>query len=350
MIDLRSDTVTKPTLAMMEYLARAELGDDGRGDDPTVQRLEKMAAERMGKPAGLFVASGTMGNLIGVLANTARSGEVIAEASSHVLRSEMGGVATLAGLYPRGLRGQRGAMDIGLLRQQLRAPGLRPHLLGTALVCLESTHNAAGGAVLPLRHMADVRCLADEFGVPIHLDGARIFNAAVALGIEACEIAVYADTVTFCLSKGLSAPVGSVVTGSHEFIARARGFRRMLGGNMRQAGLLAACGIVALEQMVERLKDDHINARALAEGLHRIDPGFTDPSLVETNVVMVSLPDSANNCEHWLAALRNHGVLAATARPHVLRLVTHRHIDAAAIPQVITAFAAIHNEYRQTAA
>jgi threonine aldolase len=198
--------------------------------------------------------------------------------------------------------------------------------------------------------MVDVRCIADEFGVPIHLDGARIFNAAVALGIEACEIAVYADTVTFCLSKGLSAPVGSVITGSQEFIARARGFRRMLGGNMRQAGLLAACGIVALEQMVERLKDDHINARALADGLHRIDPGFTDPSLVETNIVMVSLPESANNCERWLVALRNHGVLAATPRPHVLRLVTNRHIDAAAISQTIAAFAAIHNEYRQTAA
>lgn len=345
-IDLRSDTVTRPTPAMMEHLARAELGDDGRGDDPTVKRLEALAAARLGKAAGLFVPSGTMGNLASILAHTGRAGEVLAEASSHIFRSEMAGVAIVAGLYPRGIPGQRGAMDLNILGEQLRPPKLKPHALGTALVCLETTHNAAGGAVLPLRHMAEVRRLAGERGVPVHLDGARIFNAAVALGVEAREIAAYADTVTFCVSKGLSAPVGSVIAGPRDLIDRARGFRRMLGGSMRQAGLLAACGIVALEQMVARLKDDHANARALAEGLHRIDPALSDPSAVETNMVLVTLPARQDASDRWIEALHGRGILAAAARPNVLRLVTHRHIGPDQIETAVAAFAAIHDEQR----
>ncbi|HZP77570.1 MAG TPA: GntG family PLP-dependent aldolase [Pseudolabrys sp.] len=345
-IDLRSDTITKPTPSMMEHLVRAELGDDGRGDDPTVKRLEEMAAERMGKAAGLFVPSGTMGNLVSVLAHTGRSGEVLAEGSSHVFRTELGGVAMVAGLLPRSVPGQRGAMDLPTLKQWIRPPALKPTALGTALVSMETTHNAAGGAVLPLRHMAEVYRIARDCGVPVHLDGARIFNAAVALGVDAREIAAHADSVTFCISKGLSAPVGSLITGPADFIERARGFRRICGGNMRQSGLLAACGIVALEEMVARLKDDHAHARALADGLHRIDPSFVDPAAVETNIIMVSLPAGDGANEHWIKALNSRGVLASGARPGVLRLVTHRHIGADDVKAAVAAFAAIYDEQR----
>lgn len=339
-IDLRSDTVTKPTPAMMEALARAELGDDGRGDDPTVKTLEAMAADRMGKAAGLFVPSGTMSNQIAILAHSGRAGEVLGEATSHIFRSEMGGVALIAGLFHRALPGTRGAMDLDVLADVLKAPALAPHHLGTALVCMETTHNAAGGAVLPLAHMARVKRTAGDKGVPVHVDGARIFNAAIALGVDVRTIATHADSVTFCLSKGLSAPVGSVLTGSAEFITRARGFRRMLGGNMRQAGLLAACGIVALNQQVDSLHDDHDNARALARGLEAIDPRFCAEKDVETNIVMVrSSHGSAAQWVDWLAA---YHVLAAPASRDVIRLVTHREISRADVDCAIAAFAAVH--------
>jgi threonine aldolase len=339
-VDLRSDTVTKPTAAMMEALARAPLGDDGRGDDPTVTALEAMAADRMGKAAGLFVPSGTMGNQIAILAHSGRAGEVLAEATSHIFRSEMGGVALVAGLFHRGLPGTRGAMDSDALADVLKAPALAPHHLGTALVCMETTHNAAGGAVLPLAHMAKVKRMAGEKGVPVHVDGARIFNAAIALGVEAKAIATHADSVTFCISKGLSAPVGSVLTGSAEFITRARGYRRLLGGNLRQAGLLAACGIVALEQLVDRLQEDHDNARALARGLETVDPRLCAEKDVETNIVMVNVPGL--RAEQWVERLAAHDVLALPASRGVIRLVTHREISRADVDRAVAAFVAVH--------
>ena len=212
LVDLRSDTVTKPTPAMLERMMRAELGDDGRGDDPTVKELEKVAAERLGKEAGLFLPSGTMSNQVAILTHARIKGEVIGEATSHIFRSELGGLSLIAGLYPRPLPGKRGAMDTDSLRSSLRPPEMTANALGTAVVCMETTHNAAGGSVLPLGHMREVYSLCVHRGVPVHLDGARIFNAALAQGVPASAIAVYADSVTFCLSKGLSAPVGSVLT------------------------------------------------------------------------------------------------------------------------------------------
>jgi threonine aldolase len=341
-IDLRSDTVTKPTAAMLERMVAAELGDDARGDDPTVKELERVAAARLGKEAALFLPSGTMSNQVAILSHATSKGEVVGEASSHIFRSEMGGLSLLAGLYPRPLPGRAGAMDLAALDACMRPPCVTAHALGTAVVCIETTHNAAGGAVLALDHMRDVYAASQRRGVPVHLDGARIFNAAIALGVPASVISDFADSATFCLSKGLSAPVGSVLTGSRTFIERARGFRRMLGGNMRQAGLLAACGLVALEQSIERLADDHLNARKLTEGLYRVDPDLVDPTNIATNIVMVDVGNSAADANQWTAVLSDYGVLTAPASKTVLRFVTHRHVDSAAIERTVTVFGEIY--------
>lgn len=340
-IDLRSDTVTKPTRAMLDRMATADLGDDGRGDDPTVKELERVAAVRLGKEAALFLPSGTMSNHVAILSHAFLKGEVIGEASSHIFRSEMGGLSLLAGLYPRSLPGHAGAMDLDVLDACLRPPGVTAHALGTAVVCMETTHSV-GGAVLSLDHMRAVCTKSWELGVPVHLDGARIFNAAIALGVPASDIADFADSVTFCLSKGLSAPVGSVLAGPRLFIERARGFRKMLGGNLRQAGLLAACGLVALEQSIERLADDHLNARKLAAGLHRIDPHLVSCADVATNMVMVHVGRSTADAEQWTRVLSEYGVLTAPVSKNILRLVTHRHVDASSIDRVVTVFADIY--------
>ena len=246
MIDLRSDTVTQPTAEMLDAMRAARLGDDSRDGDPTVRELEALAAARTGKEAAIFVPSGTMGNLAALMAHTGRGGEVLLEESSHILKSEMGAIAQVAGLFHRTIRGDRGAMDLGMLTETINAQ-LKPNKLATALIEMETTHNGAGGAVLPLDHMAEVHALGRQHGIPVHTDGARLFNAAVALGVPAERIARHTDSVTFCVSKGLSAPIGSLLCGTEDFIVRARGFRRMLGGNLRQAGMLAAAGIVALD-------------------------------------------------------------------------------------------------------
>lgn len=337
-VDLRSDTVTKPTPAMLASMVKAELGDDGRGDDPTVQALERVAAARLGKEAGLFLPSGTMSNQVALLAHASGRGTVVGEATSHIFRSEMGGLSLIAGLYPHPLPGRRGDIDIDLLKAALRPPDITPHALGTAVVCMETTHNWAGGCVLPLDHMREVHQLGTERNVPVHLDGARLFNAAIALGVSAATIAAHADSVTFCLSKGLSAPVGSVLTGSADFIRRARGFRRLLGGNMRQAGLLAACGLVAMEQMIERLTDDHANARRLAEGLAALDPSLSQPNEIETNIVMVDIGKFGASAQQWSDTLAEHGILAAPASDAAIRLVTHRHIGEAEVARTIDVF------------
>jgi threonine aldolase len=239
MIDLRSDTVTQPTAEMLDAMYAARLGDDSRDGDPTVGKLEALAVARTGKEAAMFVPSGTMGNLVALMAHTGRGGEVLLEENSHILKYEMGAIAQVAGLFHRTIRGERGAMDLGTLAEAISAQ-MKPNKLATALIEMETTHNGAGGTVLPLDHMAEVYTLGQQHGIPVHTDGARLFNAAVALGVPAERIARYTDSVTFCVSKGLSAPVGSLLCGTKEFIARARGFRRMLGGNLRQAGMLAA--------------------------------------------------------------------------------------------------------------
>ncbi len=337
MIDLRSDTLTRPTEAMLESMREATFGDDSRDGDETVRKLESMAAERTGKEAGAFMPSGTMTNLVAMMTHAQRGGEVLLEDGSHTLNSEFGGIGGVAGLMYRGVPGKRGAMDTGALREMLR-PVTRYHM-GTALVWMENTHNRAGGAVLPLAHMKEVYGLAREKNVPVHLDGARIFNAAHALGASTKDIAQYSDSVCFCVSKGLSAPVGSILCASREFIEKARAYRRMVGGNMRQAGPLAAAGIVALETMVNRLPEDHQVAKRLAEGFHRIDPSLCDPQDVETNLVRVNVKKSGKRAAQWSAELKTKGVAVAPADIYVLRFVTHRHISAPDADAAVGAFA-----------
>ncbi|HEY7657296.1 MAG TPA: low specificity L-threonine aldolase [Burkholderiales bacterium] len=336
MVDLRSDTVTRPTEAMLESMRESSFGDDSRDGDETVKKLEALAASRTGKEAGAFMPSGTMANLVAMLAHGQRGGEVLLEDGSHTLNAELGGIAGVAGLFYRGVPGRRGAMDLELLREAIR-PYTRHHM-GTALVWMESSHNRSGGAVLPLAHMRAVHGLARDAGVPVHVDGARIFNAAIALGCSAEEISRYADSVCFCVSKGLSAPVGSILCGSAAFIERARGMRRMVGGNLRQAGPLAAAGVVAIETMVNRLGEDHQTAKRLAEGFHRIDPSLCDPRDVETNLVRADVRKSGRRAAQWSEDLKAKGVLVAPADTHVLRFVTHRHISAPDVDAAVGAF------------
>ena len=339
MIDLRSDTITRPTEAMLESMREASYGDDSRDGDETVMKLEALAAERTGKQAGAFMPSGTMTNLVAVLTHAQRGGEVLLEASAHILVSELGGIAGLAGMFHKGVPGTRGAMDVDALREKIRP--ITRNNLGTALVCMETTHNQAGGAVLPLAHMQAVHALARENGVPVHTDGARLFNAAVALGVEAKEIAQYTDSIGFCVSKGLSAPVGSVLCGSKAFTERARTFRRMVGGNMRQAGPLAAAGIIALETMVDRLQEDHATARRLAEGLHRIDASLANPGEVETNLVRVDVSASGRSAAQWSDDLKGKGVRVSPASVSTLRFVTHRHVGDADVNAAVSAVASL---------
>jgi len=335
MIDFRSDTVTRPTEAMLESMREASFGDDSRDGDETVRRLEAIAAERMGKAAAAFMPSGTMTNLVAVLTHTPRGGEVLLEAGAHILNSELGGITSLAGAFYRPIPGTRGAMDLEKLTETIRKPTRQN--FGTALVCMETTHNRAGGAVLALEHMRAVHDLAHEHGVPVHVDGARIFNAAAALRTEARSIAQHTDSVSFCVSKGLSAPVGSLLCGSGEFIERARAFRRMVGGNMRQAGPLAAAGIVALETMVDRLDQDHASAKRLAQGLAALDPSLVDPDAVQTNLVKVSVPRTGRDAAGWSAELERQGVRVSPCERYALRFVAHRHIGEAEVDATLRA-------------
>ncbi|MBC7779689.1 MAG: threonine aldolase family protein [Proteobacteria bacterium] len=341
-IDLRSDTVTRPTDEMLAAMASASFGDDSRDGDPTVVRLEALAAERCGKAAGLFLPSGTMANLVAILAHTGRAGELLLEATSHTLTSELGGIGALAGLFYRPLPGHRGAPDFDALRAAIRAPGVGRNRVGSALIQLETTHNQAGGAVLPLSLMAAVWQLSQQHNVPVHVDGARLFNAATALGVGVDVIAQYADSVNFCLSKGLSAPVGSMLCGSSAFIEVARGYRRMVGGNLRQAGPLAAAGIVAIERMASRLGEDHATAKQLAEGLAELDPRLVDPTRIETNIVRVDVAASPLDAQAWERGMAARGVrVGAYGVERQLRLVTHRHVDTAAINVVLDAARAL---------
>jgi threonine aldolase len=279
----------------------------------------------MGKEAAVFMPSGTMTNLVAVLAHTTRGGEVLLENGAHILNSELGGLTTLAGVFYRGIPGQRGAMNPAALSELIRP--LTRNNLGTALVCMETTHNKAGGAVLPLEHMKTIRRIAAEGGIPVHTDGARVFNASIALDVSPAEIAEHTDSISFCVSKGLSAPVGSLLCGSAAFIERARAFRRMVGGNMRQAGPLAAAALIALDTMVQRLRDDHATAKQLALRLQAIDERLADPMHVQTNIVRVELPTDGVPAEDWAAALGKRAVRVSPSGRYALRFVTHRHID-----------------------
>ena len=337
-VDLRSDTVTQPTEAMREAMRAAAVGDDVFGEDPTVNRLEEMAADRMGKEAAVFVPSGTMANLAAIMSHTQRGDEVIVEERAHCYLNEAGGMAALAGVIPRPLPGERGVLTPAQIEAVLRPPNL--HFAPTRLLCLENTHNAAGGTVMSPHQTTALCATAHAHGLRVHLDGARIFNAAVALGTEVRLLAQDADSVMFCISKGLSAPVGSLLCGSAEFVARARRARKVLGGGMRQAGVLAAAGIVALETMVDRLAEDHRHARVLAQQLAQIPGLRVDPSSVQTNMVLVEVPQAAAVAQR----LATHGVLVLAVAPARLRLVTHRHIGMAEVERAVAAFARVVDE------
>jgi threonine aldolase len=319
-IDLRSDTVTHPTPAMREAMSRAEVGDDVYGEDPTVNRLEELAAERLGKEAAVFVPAGTMGNAIAILVHCRRGDEVLAGDRAHIFLYEVGGAARLNGSPIRAIP----TLPDGTLHREKLASsffGDDVHEARTGLLCLEDTHNMCGGRVIAPETLHELAAPARARNLPVHMDGARIFNAAVALGIPVSALAAEVDSVMFCLSKGLSAPVGSLLVGSSEFIAEARRVRKLLGGGMRQAGILAAAGVVALNEMVERLAKDHANARKLAEGLANIPGVAVDPATVESNMVFFGASDGDN--ARLVEAVAAEGALLSGSDDGRIRAVTH---------------------------
>jgi threonine aldolase len=337
-VDLRSDTVTLPTPAMRQAIFEAELGDDVYGEDPTVNRLEAMAAERLGKEAAVFVPTGTMANLVCLLTHCARGDEAIMGHLAHTFLFEAGSSAAVGGIHPHTVPNQPdGTLNLDDIQAAIRDPD-NEHEPRSRLVCLENTHNRCGGAVLTPSYMAQVRALADQHSLAIHLDGARVFNAAVALGVPASTLVRDADSVSFCLSKGLSAPVGSLVCGPAAFIQRARRQRKMLGGGMRQAGVLAAAGIVALETMVDRLADDHANARRLADGLARLPGIILDPARVVTNIVIFELAADALSPADLIAGLAERAVKLGDIGGRKFRAVTHYGLEASDIDYSLGAF------------
>ena len=336
MIDLRSDTVTLPSPAMRKAMYEAELGDDVFGEDPTVRRLEEMAAEKTGHEAALFVTSGTQGNLVCLLTNTKRGDEIICGKEAHIFHYEVGGAAVIGGLVYKLLPTRRGAFDPHEVEQALRPNNV--HCPRTTLICLENTQNREGGIALTPEQQDAVIAVARKHGLRTHLDGARVFNAAVALGIDVKRLTQPFTSVTFCLSKGLAAPVGSLVCGSAEFIAEARRYRKMLGGGMRQAGVVAAAGIVALTEMIDRLADDHANARLLAEAIADMPGLSVDLSTVQTNIVVFEITRPDLTPADLVARLKQEGVLIAafpgTAR---MRATTHYGIERRDIESAIRA-------------
>ncbi|HJQ23466.1 MAG TPA: GntG family PLP-dependent aldolase [Blastocatellia bacterium] len=325
-IDLRSDTVTRPTPEMREAMARAEVGDDVFLEDPTVNRLQEMAAAMLGKEAALFVPSGTMGNQICVRLHTRPGQEIVCEERSHVFNAELAAMAALSGVMARPVRGEDGLLDWPTVAAAVRPRGAY-YFAHTGLIALENSHNFAGGAVMSVERMEAICNGAHEAGLPVHLDGARIFNAATALKRDVAELARPFDSVMFCLSKGLGAPVGSLVVGAREFIDRALGVRKMYGGGMRQVGVLAAAGIVALEKMTKRLAEDHANAQLLAQGIAGINGLKIDPEKAHTNIVIFDVSDSSIGVNEWMARLKARGVLAIGISNRELRMVTHHDVS-----------------------
>jgi threonine aldolase len=335
-IDLRSDTVTLPTPAMREAVYRAELGDDVFGEDPTTNRLEEMSAERMGKEAALLVVSGTMGNLVCTLTHCRRGEEVILGDRSHTFLYEAGGMSTLGGIHPHTISNQPdGTMRLEDIEGAIRGDNV--HFPRTRLICLENTHNRCYGSALTSEYIDSVSALAKEHGLSVHLDGARIFNAAVALGVDVKELTANVDSLSFCLSKGLSAPVGSVVCGSSEFIAEARRARKVLGGGMRQTGVIAAAGIKALEEMVDRLAEDHKNARRLAEGIASISGLSIELANVQTNIIYFELDEGRMTPMELVTELNKKEVKLLSVGARRLRAVTHYGISAGDIDLTVKA-------------
>ena len=333
-VDLRMDTVTLPTPRMRQAMSEAPLGDDVFGEDPTVNRLEAMAAERLGKEAALLVPSGTMANLVAILTHCGRGDEAILGDQCHTFRYEAGGIAALGGVHPYPVTNQ----PDGTMKQDEIAAAIRPddvHFPRTRLICLENTHNRCRGAVLTPEYIASVAALAAWNGLALHIDGARIFNAAIALGCDVRRLTQHADSVAFCLSKGLAAPVGSLICGSKDFIAQARRTRKALGGGMRQCGIIAAGGIVALEEMVDRLADDHANARRLAEGIAQVEGLSVDLASVVTNMVYFNLTTDRLMPDEFVERLYRKGVKCLALGAAGFRMVTHYGIEAADIDRAL---------------
>jgi len=324
-IDLRSDTVTLPTDEMLEAIRAAELGDDVFREDSTVNKLEIMAAKKMGKEAALLVASGTQANLVSLLGNTKRGNLVILEAESHIYWYEVGGLSAIAGLLPWPVRGDLGVLDPKDIEAAMRPKNI--HFPETALICIENTHNRYGGTITAPDQIKAVSKVAKAFGLKLYMDGARIFNAAVALKVDVKDFTKHVDNLMFCLSKGLSCPIGSIVVGTDEFIEKARKNRKILGGGMRQAGIIAAPGIVALEKMIDRLEEDHKNARVLAEGLAQINGISIELENVQTNIVHFNVSELSVTSDQFASKLRENGVLALPRDKKRLRMVTHRGIE-----------------------
>ncbi len=338
-VDLRSDTVTKPTPEMLKAMTEAPVGDDVLGDDPTVIELEALAAKEMNMEAGLFVPSGTMGNQIALAAHTQPGDSVIFDEESHMVYYEVGAPGVIAGVVCRTIESQRGIMAPEAIERRILTGSL--HTPGTTLLCLENTHNRSGGTVLPPEMMAAYRDIADRHAIRIHVDGARIYNAAAALGLPVRDVVRGADTITFCLSKALGAPVGSVLCGTAAFIEKARVWRKRLGGGMRQAGLLAAAGIYGIHHIAPKLGEDHARARKLATLLQDLPGACVDLDLVVTNFVMV---DTDRPSSIWIEALEKHGMLTLPPGPNRIRLVFHHQVRDEDVEPIATAFRAVARE------
>jgi threonine aldolase len=338
-IDLRSDTVTKPTPAMREAMAQAVVGDDVYGDDPTINQLQELAAAKLGKEAGLFVPSGTMGNLAAILTHCTRGDEVIMGQHSHTFLHEGGGISTLGGVHSCQLKEQAdGSLALDDIEAAIRNPD-DDHEPLTRLIEIENTQNACGGVWQTPEYTRQLAGFAHARGLIVHMDGARVFNSAVAQGIDVRQLTEPVDSVTFCLSKGLAAPVGSVLCGRADFIKKARKIRKHLGGGMRQAGILAAAGIVALEEMVDRLAEDHARARYMAEGLSEIPGILLDPGSPATNMIFFTLADSVKLTTVQIEKkMEECGILTNASGPRRFRLVTHVWIDDAGVDQTVAAF------------
>ncbi|HEV8243406.1 MAG TPA: low-specificity L-threonine aldolase [Nitrospirales bacterium] len=331
MIDLRSDTVTKPSPAMREAMATAEVGDDVFGEDPTINRLQEVAARLLGKEAALFVPSGTMANQLSVRLHTQPGDEIIVEAGAHVVRYESGAAAGLSGVQTCWLTGTRGILEPEQVEAAIRPPEY--HNPPTTLICLENTHNRGGGTIYPLDKFAAIRKVAEAKRIAMHLDGARLFNAVVATGIPAAEYARHFETVSFCLSKGLGAPVGSLICADATRIVKLRRLRKMFGGGMRQAGILAAAGLYALDSNIARLAEDHAHAKRLAATLAGLPGLRINPAHVETNIVVFDISETGRTAEEVLALLKVEGLLLVPFSPTTLRAVTHLDVSSGQIDQ-----------------
>jgi threonine aldolase len=338
-VDLRSDTVTRPTPEMRRAMAEAEVGDDVYGEDPTINRLEQLAAEVFGREAGIFVPSGTMGNQIAIKIHTRPGQEVICEERAHIFNYEMAMLAAFSGCIARPVPAADGILSWAEVKKRIRPKTY--YISQTGLVSLENTHNMAGGTVFPTEVANEICDAAHDAGLPVHLDGARIFNAAAALGRPAAEITRKFDSVMFCLSKGLGAPVGSLLVGSRGFIEQARVYRKALGGGMRQAGILAAAGLIALEKMPARLRDDHANARFLADGLAETKGIRLDAKKVQTNIVVFDISGTGRNSAEFSRQLAERNVLANGIDPQTMRIVTHMDVDRVACARALDAIRAI---------